>query len=71
MHAVVTGPDLSRADKSEEGIELHPWGMLGFVTGHDFSRAAEAEEMTWALAPVNAHTPKHSLPLDGSDTAWV
>jgi hypothetical protein len=44
MHAFVTGPDLSRAGKSEEGIELHPWGMLGFVTGHDFSRAAEAEE---------------------------
>jgi hypothetical protein len=28
----------------------------GFVTGHGFSRADKANQMSWALAPAKAHS---------------
>jgi hypothetical protein len=47
-----TGPGHRQVGASQAAEKLIPAGILeGFVTGHDFSRAANAIESMQALAP--------------------
>jgi hypothetical protein len=56
--AKTTAP-LQAAEKL--GIDTN---LQGFVTGHDFSRAANAAKRTWALAPAKLYfAPKSNSGL--------